>query len=119
MDAIRDHAFVIYLLISLISLYTCLLLSYTWYKKKGASPVYIYVCLMVWGVFFNAAPLTVARYFSTCNILFRDYIISSWMWPVRAYPLLISLAAIALHMTYRIITGKAGEYPFGIKAFKK
>jgi len=41
------------------------------------------------------------------------------MWPVRAYPLLISLAAIALHMTYRIITGKAGEYPFGIKAFKK
>ena len=115
---LNDHTLLLYSYLNLITLYTASLLTFVWIKKKAASPVYIYVNLLIWGIFINSILLFIARYYYFTDLIFRDKIIASFIWPCRMYIIIISMTAIAVHMTYRIITNKPGEYPFGLKIFK-
>ena len=98
-----DAALVMYILVSLISMYGFVLFI-GWWVKSGckASMVYYYVMFMMLGICINEAMSGLARY-SKLNEGTSEYLafLETTCWKFRLTPLLIVLVCIVFNMSYR------------------
>jgi len=98
-----DVALVMYILVSLISMYGFVLFI-GWWVKSGckASMVYYYVMFMMLGICINEAMSGLARY-SKLNEGTSEYLafLETTCWKFRLTPLLIVLVCIVFNMSYR------------------
>ena len=100
---IWDAAFLLYLFLTLVSLYGFILFSWWWAKIGEVSDVYAYVTYLFASIVFMNAPQTYIRYIfiiDGTNTVY-DSIVVSTMWTFRSVPCLIVITILVCKMTLR------------------
>lgn len=111
---LADHTFWLYFIVNIGSLYTFCLLSWDWYKlPERPDSIYIYIWLLMIGIWINIDFLLYSRCLHYISKVERNKFIEGFAWAMRIYPIAIATISIAIHLTYRKITGRKGS-PFGI-----
>lgn len=115
-NLLGDYTFWVYFVINISVLYTAILLSVDWYRLPARpDPIYIYVWLLMWGVWINMDYLIYARALHHIDKAGRNSLVDCIWWTIRVLPMAVATISIAVHLTYRKITGNKGSYPFIIE----
>lgn len=101
-----DLTLIIYLIITLVSLYGFAIFGYWWWYKGSASRMYVYITFLFLGLFFNYAGVSYVRYLFNSNIIARDDALYSWWWLSRSWLVLVIIMLITGQMTYRMFITK-------------
>jgi hypothetical protein len=101
-----DTPFLLYFISALISGYGVLLFTWWWVRQKNASPVYIYVTVILIGMCNRNGVELVGRYYVvTCPNTFIEFT-KMWFWSARVSVQLVAVSFMVVHMTYRVLKSR-------------
>ena len=111
---LSDHTFWLYFIVNISAVFTACLLSWDWYRlPERPDSIYIYIWLLMWGIWINMDFLIYGRSLHFTSKIRRNEFIQGCFWAVRVYPVAIATVSMAIHLIYRRTTGRKGS-PFGI-----
>jgi hypothetical protein len=98
----------VYITSLFVSLYGAILFFWWWARVGKASSVFMYVTFIFLGEAVESLMSLNARMLHlACNSKGYETFIASWIWPGRKILTVIALAAIVVHMTWKIFHPKS------------
>ena len=103
-NALTDPAFVLYAVTSITAGFGFIVFFWWWSKQNfHASAVYIYVMILLFGIWYADAFNAIVRYYRFVDECMYDILLGSKLWAWRKIFCTISVALIVIHLTVRLI----------------